>query len=98
LNLEAKLDDYWDEDIGIKMSWTIYFEEYILREIKQPLVLAFDEVHRVFEHPKVAEDFLPLIRACYEESKRLSPVAEITFNYCSIHRILCFSAIRTVSF
>ncbi|TRU85070.1 MAG: serine/threonine protein kinase [Microcystis novacekii Mn_MB_F_20050700_S1] len=70
LNLEAKLDDYWDEDIGIKMSWTIYFEEYILREIKQPLVLAFDEVHRVFEHPKVAEDFLPLIRACYEESKR----------------------------
>ncbi|MCZ8106401.1 MAG: AAA-like domain-containing protein, partial [Burkholderiales bacterium] len=29
LNLEAKLDDYWDEDIGIKMSWTIYFEEYI---------------------------------------------------------------------
>ncbi|EPF19637.1 MAG: serine/threonine protein kinase [Microcystis aeruginosa Ma_MB_F_20061100_S19] len=70
LNLEAKLDDYWDEDIGIKMSWTIYFEEYILREIKQPLVLALDGVHRVFEHPKVAEDFLPLIRACYEESKR----------------------------
>ncbi len=70
MNLEAKLDDYWDEDIGIKMSWTIYFEEYILREIKQPLVLALDGVHRVFEHPKVAEDFLPLIRACYEESKR----------------------------
>ncbi len=72
LNLEAKLDDYWDEDIGIKMSWTIYFEEYILREIKQPLVLALDGVHRVFEHPKVAEDFFPLIRACYEESKRSS--------------------------
>lgn len=70
LNLEAKLDDYWDEDIGIKMSWTIYFEEYILPAIKQPLVLALDEVHRIFEHPKVAEDFLPLIRACYEESKR----------------------------
>jgi hypothetical protein len=70
LNLEAKLDDYWDEDIGIKMSWTIYFEEYILPAIKHPLVLALDEVHRIFEHPEVAEDFLPLIRACYEESKR----------------------------
>jgi hypothetical protein len=46
LNLEAKLDDYWDENIGIKMSWTIYFEEYILREIKQPLVLAFSRGDR----------------------------------------------------
>ncbi len=36
-----------------------------------PLACArLGQVHRVFEHPKVAEDFLPLIRACYEESKR----------------------------
>ena len=71
LGLKPKLDDYWDEDLGSKMSWTIYFEEYILEEIESPLVLALDEVNQVFEHPQVAEDFLPLLRSCYEEAKRL---------------------------
>ncbi|MDJ0744031.1 MAG: AAA-like domain-containing protein [Xenococcaceae cyanobacterium MO_167.B27] len=71
LGLKPKLNDYWDEDLGSKMSWTIYFEEYILEEIESPLVLALDEVNQVFEHPQVAEDFLPLLRSCYEEAKRL---------------------------
>ena len=70
LGLQPNLDDYWDEDMGSKMSWTIYFEEYLLEEIDSPLVLALDEVNQVFEHPKIAEDFLPLLRSCYEEAKR----------------------------
>ncbi|MGK7942414.1 MAG: AAA-like domain-containing protein [Crocosphaera sp.] len=70
LGLKPSLDDYWDEDLGSKMSWTIYFEEYLLKEIDSPFVLALDEVNQVFEHPKIAEDFLPLLRCCYEESKR----------------------------
>jgi hypothetical protein len=70
LGLKPHLDDYWDEDLGSKMSWTIYFEEYLLEEIDTPLVLALDEVNQVFEHPQVAEDFLPLLRSCYEDAKR----------------------------
>lgn len=71
LGLKPHLDDYWDEDIGSKMSWTIYFEEYLLEEINSPLVVALDEVNQVFEHPQVAEDFLPLLRSCYEDAKRI---------------------------
>jgi len=70
LGLKPHLDDYWDEELGSKMSWTVYFEEYLLEEINSPLVLALDEVNQVFEHPKIAEDFLSLLRSCYEDAKR----------------------------
>lgn len=70
LNLEPRLDDYWDEDIGSKISCTIYFQDYLLEQINEPLVLALDEVNQIFEHPKVAQDVLPLLRSWYEEAKR----------------------------
>ncbi len=70
LQLEPKLDEYWDEDIGAKISCTIYFQDYLLEEIEEPLVLAIDEVNRIFEHPQVAKDVLPLFRSWYEEAKR----------------------------
>ena len=52
------------------MSWTIYFEDYILEQIEEPIVLAFDEVNEIFAHPNVARDFLPLLRSCFEEAKK----------------------------
>ena len=70
LKLESKLDDYWDEDIGGKISSTLYFQYYILEQINEPLVLALDEVNHIFEHPQVAKDVLPLFRSWYEEAKR----------------------------
>ncbi len=72
LNLESKLDDYWDEDIGAKVSCTLYFQDYLLANINAPLVLALDEVNQLFEHPQVAKDVLPLLRSWHEEAKRLS--------------------------
>lgn len=72
LNLESKLDDYWDEDIGAKVSCTLYFQDYLLANVDGPLVLALDEVNQLFEHPQVAKDVLPLLRSWYEEAKRLS--------------------------
>ncbi len=70
LNLDPNLDDYWDEDIGNKVSCTIYFQEYILPQLKSPLFLAFNEVNLIFEHEKVARDFLPLLRFWYEQAKQ----------------------------
>ncbi len=69
LRLESKLDDYWDEDIGSKVSCTLYMR-YILEQINSPLILALDEVNQIFEHPQVAKDVLPLLRSWYEEGKR----------------------------
>ncbi|WP_036483209.1 AAA-like domain-containing protein [Myxosarcina sp. GI1] len=71
LQFKPKLNDYWDEDLGSKISSTLYFQDYILESIDAPLVLALDEVHQIFEYPQVARDFLPLLRSWYEEAKRL---------------------------
>jgi DNA-binding Xre family transcriptional regulator len=71
LQLPPRLDDYWDEDLGSKISCTSYFQDYLLAKISTPLVLAFDEVNQIFEHPQMAKDFLPLLRSWYEEAKTL---------------------------
>jgi AAA-like domain len=71
LGLEPILDEYWDEDMGSKVSCSFYFRSYLLELIESPIVLAFDEVNQIFEYPYVAKDFLPLLRSWYEEAKRL---------------------------
>jgi AAA-like domain len=71
LQLKPILDEYWEEDLGSKISCTLYFQDYLLEQIDSPLVLALDEVNQIFEHPEVAKDFLPLLRSWYEEAKRL---------------------------
>ena len=71
LCLQPKLDEYWDEDLGSKISCTSYFQDYLLEAVDTPLVLALDEVNQIFEHPQVAKDFLPLLRSWYEEAKTL---------------------------
>jgi hypothetical protein len=71
LDLEPKLDDYWDPDIGSKVSCTLYFRSHILPQIQAPLVLVLDEVNQLFEHPQIAKDVLPLLRSWYEEAKRI---------------------------
>ncbi|WP_460206648.1 AAA-like domain-containing protein [Scytonema sp. NUACC21] len=71
LQRQPMLDEYWDEDLGSKISCTLYFEEYLLKSINTPLILALDEVNYIFEYPQVAKDFLSLLRSWYEEAKRL---------------------------
>jgi hypothetical protein len=71
LQLEPKLDDYWDEDIGSKVSCTLYMRQHLLEQMKTPLVLALDELNQIFEYPQVAKDVLPLLRSWFEEAKRV---------------------------
>jgi AAA-like domain len=71
LQLEPKLDDYWDADIGSKVSCTLYFRQHLLEQIKAPLILVLDELNQIFEYPHVAKDVLPLLRSWYEEAKRV---------------------------
>jgi DNA-binding Xre family transcriptional regulator len=71
LQLKPMLDEYWDEDLGSKISCTDYFQHYLLDKISTPLVLVFDELNQIFEHPQIAKDFLPLLRSWYEEAKIL---------------------------
>jgi diguanylate cyclase (GGDEF)-like protein len=70
LNLEFLLDDYWDEEIGSKVSSTIYFQGYLLEQIEVPLVLTLREVNVLFEYPQIAQDFFPLLRSWHDEAKQ----------------------------
>ncbi|BAZ38380.1 hypothetical protein NIES4101_43170 [Calothrix sp. NIES-4101] len=71
LGLEARLNDYWDEDMGSKVSCLIYFQDYLLTSLANPLVLALNEIDVVLEHPEIARDFLTLLRSWYEQAKYL---------------------------
>ncbi|ACB53450.1 conserved hypothetical protein [Crocosphaera subtropica ATCC 51142] len=71
LEIKPKLNEYWDQDLGSKISCTAYFQDYVLELLDQPLVLAIDELSCIFEYSSVAKDFLLLLRSWYEEAKTL---------------------------
>lgn len=68
LELSPDLDTYWNAAIGSKMSCTLYMQRYVLGAIDTALLLALDEVNRIFEYPELAADFLPLLRSWYEDA------------------------------
>ncbi len=69
LALPNRLGDYWDDLFGSKVSCKMYFEQYLLHTLQQPVVLGLDNVDRLFEYPELAGDFFSLLRTWHEESK-----------------------------
>lgn len=74
-NVGAKLQtpnhvaDHWDDIFGCKVNCTHYFE-YLLRQIKNPLVLSLDEVDCIFQYSEIAADFFGMLRTWHEQAKR----------------------------
>ncbi|KOP23768.1 diguanylate cyclase [Hapalosiphon sp. MRB220] len=77
LQLEPRLNEFWDEDMGSKISCSLYVQTYLLQSIKTPLVLVLDEVDWVFDYPEIASEFLPLLRSWYEQAKRVSVLQKL---------------------
>ncbi|MEM8674446.1 MAG: AAA-like domain-containing protein [Cyanobacteria bacterium P01_G01_bin.67] len=69
LDLSNEVDKYWDDIFGSKMSCNDYFENYLLANIDQPLVLALESVDLIFPHIDIADDFFALLRSWHEEAK-----------------------------
>ncbi|RUT04832.1 hypothetical protein DSM106972_044010 [Dulcicalothrix desertica PCC 7102] len=69
LHLTANLNNYWDNDINCKINCTIYFQEYLLNNINNPVVLIINELNKIFEYPDIAQNFLGLLRSWHEEAK-----------------------------
>lgn len=84
LQLEPKLNDYWNEDMGSKVSCFIYFQEYLLSALESPLVLILDEVDWVFEHQEIVEELLSLVRLWYEQAKGVE-------SWQKLHLVLVYS-------
>ncbi|MDB9304101.1 MULTISPECIES: AAA-like domain-containing protein [Cyanophyceae] len=72
LGIAPNLNDHWDEDVGYKLTCSLYLQHYILKQINHPLVLVLSEVERFFEYPQVAQEFFALLRSWCEESKHNS--------------------------
>lgn len=68
LRLPHQVSEYWTDTYGSKITCTAYFEDCLLSQTAQPLVLGLDEVDRVFQYPTIADDFFGLLRAWYEEA------------------------------
>ncbi|MFM2310877.1 MAG: hypothetical protein RLZZ04_153 [Cyanobacteriota bacterium] len=71
LEMSSEIDRYWDQDLGTKISCTNYFQQHILGQLTEPLVLALDEVNHLFAYPEIAQEFLPLLRFWHEEANNV---------------------------
>lgn len=70
LKLEPKLDEYWDQETGSKVSCSLYFKNYLMESVDTPVVLALNELNRVFEYSELAQEFIPLLRSWHEEAQQ----------------------------
>ncbi len=69
LHVPLMIKEYYNEYVGAKVNCTIYFQEYLLKQVNTPVVLVLNELNRLFEYPNVAQDFLAMLRSWYEEAK-----------------------------
>ncbi len=69
LEVPLKKNDYWNEMFGANINCTNYFEQYILKQIDSPLVLALDNIDRLFEYKAIYEDFFGLLRSWHEDGQ-----------------------------
>ncbi|HEX9438160.1 MAG TPA: AAA-like domain-containing protein, partial [Roseiflexaceae bacterium] len=66
LDLENRVDEFWSKPFGNIRRCTRYIEHYLLKELNNPLVLAFDEVDNLFE-AGFRSDFFAMLRAWHND-------------------------------
>ena len=62
LEVDDKVDEYWKSALGNSQCCTRYLGRYLLKELGQPLVLAMDEVDKVFDS-EFRSDFFGMLRS-----------------------------------
>ncbi|NJN21579.1 MAG: hypothetical protein HC812_10865 [Leptolyngbya sp. RL_3_1] len=70
LGIEPRLDDYWNADLGSKVSCTVYIEAYLLGQCGD-VAIALDNLDILFGFPDLCREFLPLLRTWYEDAREL---------------------------
>jgi hypothetical protein len=69
LELPVSLETHWQKSLGnSKIKCRTFFEKNIL-PTDQPLVIALDEVDRLFAHSDIAGEFLGMLRTWHEDAK-----------------------------
>lgn len=69
LGLENQIEHHWQRKLGNnKVKCMTYFEKYLLAP-DSPLVLALDDVDRIFPYTQIAGEFLGILRTFHEQAK-----------------------------
>jgi hypothetical protein len=71
LDIEDRVAEYWRVPLSNTQCCTHYFRKYLLPQVGGPLVLALDEVDRVFEAPFRA-DFFGMLRSWHNARQGLA--------------------------
>ncbi len=77
LNLEGKVDEYWQDNLGVNTSCTRYFQRYLLLNINTSLVFAIDNFELLFQYANIFAEFCQLLRSWYETAKQGDKMGKI---------------------
>jgi len=72
LKLPNSVNESWESYLSDRQNCTKYFEEQVLSQIDQPLVIGLDDIDKLFGHLDIAIEFLSLLRLWYETSRNPS--------------------------
>ena len=66
LDMDDEVEAYWKKNLGNPQRCTRYVGRHILKNLEQPLVLAMDEVERIFDTP-FRNDFFSMLRSWHNQ-------------------------------
>ncbi|MEM9904681.1 MAG: AAA-like domain-containing protein [Cyanobacteria bacterium P01_D01_bin.44] len=69
LGLPDRLDDLWNPNLGNSFNCTSYFEQYLLEQLSEGLVLVLDDIDGLFQFPGFTADFLNMLRTWHEMAR-----------------------------
>ena len=76
LELENRVEEYWQRQVSQVQRCTDYFQ-YVLKQLQSPLLLAMDEVDRMFD-TTFGSDFFSMLRSWH--NKRALPTTRVWKN------------------
>jgi hypothetical protein len=71
LEMEDRVDEYWNMPLGNSQRCTRYMQRYLLKELGSPLVLAMDEVESIFD-TDFRSDFFGMLRSWHNSRQATS--------------------------
>lgn len=80
LEMDDEVEAYWKRPLGNSQRCTRYVSRHILKNLEQPLVLAMDEVERIFDMP-CRDDFFSMLRSWHNQraTKKIWKQLDLTF-------------------
>lgn len=69
LGIACEFDKYWFASAGSKLSCTALVQDWLIKQVETPMVVAIDAMHRLVDYPSIAIDFLSMLRSWYEKAR-----------------------------